>query len=489
METNTKNSSNSADSGNGSSSPDNANKFGKRNRGQVNTNSAADGLYLDTVIRNVLDFDFEPLCSVSLSPLNVYACLVCGKLFQGRGPSSHAYTHSLAVDHHIFINLASLKVYCLPESYEVKESSLDDIKYVIRPFYKQDQISKLDTASAYSYDLNNKSYLPGFVGLNNIKANDYINVVVQALAHVKPLRDFLLDDSFINVVDGIIGVGSTSKIQSKKKSSELANRFATLVRKMWNTHAFKGQVSPHELLQEISNASAKQFLLTIQADPADFLAWFLNVLHTGLGGSPKKNGGSVIHTSFQGQVRVESQAVAAAEGNHTSAVPVFDDKKETTTTTSPFLFLTLDLPAMPLFQDELEKNIIPQVPLSSLLEKYDGITEKEYTQSIKRFRITKLPQFLIFHIKRFTKNNFTLEKNSTIVNFPIRGVDMREFIYQNAPVFPDLDPTVEEEKTIYNLVANICHDSKPGAVEGTYKVHVHSKGRDQWLQIQDLIVE
>lgn len=29
-----------------------------------------------------LDFDFEKCCVVSLSPINVYACLVCGKYFQ-----------------------------------------------------------------------------------------------------------------------------------------------------------------------------------------------------------------------------------------------------------------------------------------------------------------------------------------------------------------------------------------------------------------------
>ena len=32
--------------------------------------------------RGVLDFDFEKLCSVSLSRINCYACLVCGKYFQ-----------------------------------------------------------------------------------------------------------------------------------------------------------------------------------------------------------------------------------------------------------------------------------------------------------------------------------------------------------------------------------------------------------------------
>jgi len=37
-----------------------------------------------------LDFDFEKCCSVSLSPVNVYACLVCGKYFQVRAPRTSA---------------------------------------------------------------------------------------------------------------------------------------------------------------------------------------------------------------------------------------------------------------------------------------------------------------------------------------------------------------------------------------------------------------
>lgn len=39
-----------------------------------------------------LDFDFEKCCSVSLSPVNVYVCLVCGKYFQvGAGSSGDTW--------------------------------------------------------------------------------------------------------------------------------------------------------------------------------------------------------------------------------------------------------------------------------------------------------------------------------------------------------------------------------------------------------------
>lgn len=43
---------------------------------------------------------------------------------------------------------------------------------------------------------------------------------------------------------------------------------------------------------------------------------------------------------------------------------------------SSFLFLTLDLPTAPLYKDEKEQLIIPQVPLFNILAKFNGNTEK-----------------------------------------------------------------------------------------------------------------
>jgi U4/U6.U5 tri-snRNP-associated protein 2 len=50
------------------------------------------------------------------------------------------------------------------------------------------------------------------------------------------------------------------------------------------------------------------------------------------------------------------------------------DSSDIQAISSPFLFLALDLPATPLFQDQNEKKIIPQVPLSAILAKFDGKT-------------------------------------------------------------------------------------------------------------------
>lgn len=53
-------------------------------------------------------------------------CLVCAAV-SGRGLKSHAYTHSVQFTHHVFLNLHTLKFYCLPDNYEIIDSSLEDI--------------------------------------------------------------------------------------------------------------------------------------------------------------------------------------------------------------------------------------------------------------------------------------------------------------------------------------------------------------------------
>ncbi|EED15268.1 snRNP assembly factor, putative [Talaromyces stipitatus ATCC 10500] len=410
-------------------------------------------LYLDTINRAVLDFDFEKLCSVSLSNINVYACLVCGKYFQGRGNKSYAYFHALEIGHHVFVNMETKKVYVLPEGYEVKSKSLDDIKYVVDPTFTKNDVLKLDKEVRDAWDLQGKKYRPGYVGMNNIKANDYLNVVVQVLAHVTPIRNFFLLQNF--PVPG---------------SPQLSVRFSTLVRKLWNPKAFKSHVSPHELLQEIALRSSKRFTLTHQSDPVEFLSWFLNNLHLSLGGSkkPSKTPTSVIQQAFQGHLRIESQAITA-HSDTTNSRLVFTESSQTNTQTSPFLILTLDLPPTPLFQSANRESIIPQVPLTTLLNKYNGITASEKLSHRVRHRLLHpLPPYLLFHIKRFSKNKFVSERNPTIVTFPSpRSLDMSPYVEPNPELWPPGEPI------IYDLVSNIILDANaptPGAGEDTAAV-------------------
>lgn len=427
-------------------------------------------LYLDTINRNVLDFDFEKLCSVTLSNINVYACLVCGKYYQGRGPKSQAYFHALEEGHHVYVNMETKKVYVLPEGYEVRSKSLDDIKFVVDPRLTRDEVARLDKEQKTAWDLSGRKYIPGFVGMNNIKANDYFNVIIHALAHVVPLRNF-------------------SMLEDISSRPQLAQRFSILVRKIWNPRAFKAHVSPHELLQEIALRSSKRFTLTAQSDPVEFLSWFLNNLHLSLGGSKTKPGSSIIQRVFQGTLKIESQQITArADAGDRLR---FEDAA-VQTELSRYLILTLDLPPAPLFQDALDKNIIPQVPLTAILSKYDGLRAQERLNTRVRYRLLHpLPPYLLFHIKRFSRNKFVAERNPTIVTFPVRSLDMSPYVEPNPSLYPPGEPVW------YDLVANITHEAvrtRDDSVEGeqeskVWRVQLRDRSREEWWEVQDLFVE
>lgn len=425
--------------------------------------------YLDTINRKALDFDFEKLCSISLSKINVYACLVCGQYFQGRGKTTHAYLHSCSSNHHVFLNLETLKFYCLPDNYEIQDSSFNDIVYVLKPTFQRHEINQIDQSDRQVRAYDGTMYYPGIVGLNNLKYNDYCNVVLQALSHVIPLRNhFLLEDTNPN----------THKPVSNDRNQLLAQRFGELIRKLWNPRNFKAHVSPHEMLQAVVLCSDKEFEFTKQGDPIIFLSWFLNSLS-----GPKRQKLSIIKQTFQGIIKVTTQQQTTTttdqmdtESNHSV---------EESVSTTNFLYLTLDLPLRPLYpQGEEREDIKPQTSLYTLLEKFNGHTTHESKTSAltlkRKFQILKLPRYLILYIKRFTKNTFFLEKNPYIVNFPIKDLDMAEYL---SPEARDKNP-----HTSYNLIANIAHEGEPDAGKGTYRAHILHKGTGKWFELQDLHV-
>jgi len=322
-------------------------------------------------------------------------------------------------------------------------------------------------------------------------------VVVQALSRVPIIRNHYIayTDYKANNTDG-------------SPKNEMARRFGEILCKMWNAENFKGHVSPHEILQAVSAESAKKFKIGTQSDPLHFLSWFLHTLHRLHGG---KKGTTPISRAFEGELTITTTE-KEEEGQ--------DGK--TSVDTKPYFYLSLDLPPAPLFKDNVDQNIIPQVPLFDLLSKFDGETVETTADGHKRrYIISRLPRYLIIHVKRFTQNNWFVEKNPTLVNFPIKNLDMKAF--KKAKAIPssetleamsvgqlkalaakrkvDVSKIVEKddlvgklagsfaskkEATKYDLIANICHDGKPD--QGTYRVHIYHQPRDTWFELQDLHV-
>ena len=209
----------------------------------------------------------------------------------------------------------------------MSDPSLDDISHVLNPQFSSTSVASLDSPGHLqkpAYDLSSKPYIPGYIGLNNIKSNDYLNVIIHSLLHVSSLRNYLLLSNFTG------------------KEPELVKRFAALAKKIWNPRLFKAQVSPHEFLQEVSRISEGRFKITQQGDPTEFLGWLLNRLHKDMGGTKRKQSSESwyfalpyftpllttfpgpIYSAFQGELRMDVQQVIVKGESAEDAKPHFD---------------------------------------------------------------------------------------------------------------------------------------------------------------------
>jgi hypothetical protein len=135
--------------------------------------------------------------------------------------------------------------------------------------------------------------------------------------------------------------------------------------------------------------------------------------------------------------------------------------EEETVTETDFLQLTLDIPEKPLFKDEDGGLVIPQEPLVNVLRKFDGVSfsdvlsaqqqQSESNSGVgtvvskkRRYRLKKLPNYLILHLSRFKRNGFFVEKNPTIVMFPVKNFDLSSYVFPEGG--REKVPTVEEVK-------------------------------------------
>jgi U4/U6.U5 tri-snRNP-associated protein 2 len=233
----------------------------------------------------------------------------------------------------------------------------------------------------------------------------------------------------------------------------LAQRFAELIRKIWDSKNFKNHVSPHEVLQAISLASKAQFKIVKQSDSINFLSWFFNTLHdylankSGTNSSTYSNNLGIISKSFQGKILIETFTHIKEHGNQfklsielkriqESEFDLMADMEiviieglhyRVERKLQPFYFLTLELPKTPLFKDSSEKISIPQISIFSLFKKYDGntFTDDPIKGIKRRYHLVKLPVNLILYFKRFEKNQYFVEKNNTIINFPIKNLSLK----------------------------------------------------------------
>ena len=382
-------------------------------------------LYLDTIARQVLDFDMPHSCKETLSTTNVYCCLVCGIFLSGRGSSTPAYTHALSENHCMFINLSTTRCYVLPDNYEVIDKSLDDIKQSISPRYTTEAIASIDDNTSVSSDVYGTPYLPGFIGLNNLGHTDPLNATIQALAHVPMIRNFFLDMKNFTFVRGTV-----------------THSLGLCIRKLWNPLNLKSGISPQDFVRDVAEASKNKFSVGHTFECISFFTWILNYLSRDLSiarsqaiksdhqVNDKGIGTNVINEAFEGSIEItETKIEKHREGNSSKAAVT--EKVTTTKRTGPFKYLTLDIPEIPLFRKSEKGLTVPQISIFELLDKFNGKSCAENVLNDactirKQYRILSFPKHMVLNLARKEVSNVILNKsarNRTAVTFPVRKLE------------------------------------------------------------------
>lgn len=516
--------------------------------------------YLDTIKRPLLSYTALPICTTTSSKIKVYMCLVCGEFHQGRTEGSSAMAHALEKGHYVWQAMTDAsgelepksRFYCLPDNYPIIDTSLSDLTRAFECKFPPALISTLSTNTEMSRDVFGNSYLPGYVGSVDLGKTDYISSAVVALGQVEVLRDYFLMESEKSL-PGYIGGGNMGTSEKT-----LLFEFGNFLRRLWSGSRLRASIDPQGFVKVVDHASGGKFKVVKGGEGGEFWCWLVGALHRavlkGLGKKDKRRGRTVFTEAFEGKVKVrtvrakEKERVVEEEDEKNDSIlsngasskaksSTNDDIEiEETTVSVPFLQLTVDIPQKPLFKDDSKGGlVIPQENLTDLMKKFDGNTVIDMVgrkggREKKQYNISHLPPYLVLNLKRFIKTKFGIEKNPTIVTFPVEGVDFKPYVAKSEGE-EDLDVDEMKVKDIksllsemgkspkgavekndlikiakealgkrykYDLVASIAHDTPTNVgretasnpiTEGSHRVHARHQASNQWFEVNGQKVE
>ncbi|KAL1348666.1 hypothetical protein AAHE18_07G096500 [Arachis hypogaea] len=173
-------------------------------------------------------------------------------------------------------------------------------------------------------------------------------------------------------------------------------------------------------------ASKKRFRIGAQSDPVEFMSWLFNTLHADLKSSKKNT--SIIYGCFQGELEVVKEI---PNKGITDKKENCEDLNKNEKISDGVCYRERCIRQRN-FQDAISNARIG-FATASTFQICDG--EKYNTPEVvrphivrMRYRVTKLPKYIIIHIRRFTKNDFFVEKNPTLVNFPVKNLELKDYI-------------------------------------------------------------
>ncbi|XP_065841629.1 ubiquitin carboxyl-terminal hydrolase 8-like [Oscarella lobularis] len=265
-------------------------------------------------------------------------------------------------------------------------------------------------------------------GLKNMGNTCFMSSILQCLNNTTPLARRFLGGEYRRFINKTNPLGSGGCI---------AEEFAEVCKALWSGQ-FKS-ITPRDFKLAMSRF-APQFSGYDQQDSQELLAFLLDGLHEDLNAVRDK---PYIEEEDNSDMTDEQAARISWENhlrrNQSIIVDLFQGQFKSTVACSycgkksvtfeAFMYLSLPLKA-----SRKNCSLAECLELFTAAEEVSGEDKwlcsncKKYRKARKKLDIWKLPPILLIHLKRFSYKGLWRQKLETMVDFPVSGLDMRNYI-------------------------------------------------------------
>ncbi|CAO3647772.1 unnamed protein product [Cunninghamella echinulata] len=333
------------------------------------------------------------------------------------------------------------------------------------------------------------SVLIGTTGLKNLGNTCYMNSIIQCLSGTIPFARYFISGMYKQHVNkqNPLGTGGV-----------LADSFAELLRVMWSeNYNFISPVTFREALVRF----APQYSGTEQQDSQEFLNFLLDGLHEDLNTIQRKpnninNNDDHDDEAFEKlpdyqasgiawekyMARNASVIVSLFQGQYRSRL-ICSSCKTTSTTYNTFMSLSLPIPSK-------SKLSVGNITLYQCLDHFvkEEILEKsdawhcpkckKLRKASKSLSLSKLPDVLLIHLKRFSFDGPFRNKLETNIDYPTKNLDLSRYVPKSMTAPNKPSPILN-----YDLYAVSNHYGT--LTGGHYTACVRNGYRGEWHNFDD----
>lgn len=279
-------------------------------------------------------------------------------------------------------------------------------------------------------------------GLTNFGVTCYMNATVQCLSATVPLSQFFTDRMYENYVQS----------NWKGSSGIMPKLYANLMQALWNDDC--GGIKPTSF-RKFCGRINQEWIIDRQQDAKEFFDFLVDCLHEDLNVNWERTQLRALTEQEEAQRermdivkaspiewqrfehRDHSYISSLFAGQHASRVRCLTCNK-TSTTYEAFYSISIEIPRSG--QGNIYDCLRSYTMEEKLPDQWRCPHCKREREATKQIILTRLPQFLVVHFKRFAASKVERAKKiHTPIEFPIQGLSMDDFVMAKPKPIPDKD--------------------------------------------------